>query len=77
MPILKGASSDFTQFVKSNAQAFPAGTQAPKVVKTTVSPVNASITSSVTKATAVAAKVSPVTAVVTSPTITSKTKSTR
>lgn len=77
MPILKGASSDFTRFVKSNAQAFPAGSTVPKVVATTVPPIKASITSSVTKATAVAAAVSPATSVVNQSDIKSKTKSTR
>jgi hypothetical protein len=73
MPLLKGASSDFTHFVKFNAQAFPAGSIAPKVVATSAPAPKLSLTSVLTRASAVAALVSPRTKV----TAESKPKSTR
>jgi len=77
MPILKGASSDFTDFVKSNAQAIPAGSIAPKVVATSVPAPKLSVTATLTKATAVAAVVAPKTTVVSQADLKTNTKSTR
>jgi len=62
MPLLKGASSEYTMFIKYNALTLPAA-----VVKSNsaVALPNASIISTLTKASAVAAKASPSSSVLT------------
>ena len=74
MPVLKGASSDFTQFVKSNAHAFPAGSFAPKVVATSAPAPKVSVTTTLTKASAVAAVVAPTTSITKQTDVKSKSK---
>lgn len=79
MPILKGAASENTSFVKANAVARPAGTAAPRVVASTAPALvgkNAAV-SAVVLASRVAAAVAPQTVVVSQATAKSSSKSNR
>ena len=68
MPVLQPSASDFTHFVRNNAVLTTNG----KVVKSTVTTVNVSVSAIVATASKVAAKAAPSTAIVVAPTPTSR-----